>query len=83
MTVRRYETFNTRIEPNMIVRHVHVPNENARFLDNCYPSGNFDVESTLKFRRRESVEKRKNYSTLVEKASKFRRRIDVDISAVL
>ncbi len=42
-----------------------------------YPS----VDSTLN-RRRKSVEKRKNISTVVEKALKFRRRINVEILTV-
>ncbi len=52
-----------------------------------YPAGIFDVDSTLNRRRnfdgrRKSVEKRKNISTVVKKALKFQRRIDINISTV-
>ncbi len=50
-----------------------------------YPAGIFDVDSTLK-RRRKSVENRKNIPTVVEKASqqssKFRRWLDVESTSI-
>ncbi len=62
--------------------------------DNASPVGIFDVDSTLNRRRnfgdrRKSGEKRKNISTVVEKALKFRQSLkfrrwfDVDISTVV
>ena len=53
-----------------------------------YPVSIFDVDSTLNRRRnfdgrRKSVKKCKNISTVVEKALKFWRQINVDISTVV
>ncbi len=48
---------------------IHVNWYDARFN---YPAGIFDVDSTSKFQCRKRVEKRKNISTVVEKALKFR-----------
>ena len=50
-----------------------------------YPAGIFDIDSMLNRRQnfdghQKSVEKCKNTSTVVEKALKFRRRINVNIS---
>ena len=61
-------------------------NRRTRTPQHGNQAGNFDVDS--KFRCRKSFEKLKNISTVVEKASTFRRstsnqrRIDVDISTV-